>query len=62
VQPLEWQIASLRGQKETPNHVRSGGSFVRKRPSWSLSQDSASAVASSKREESDEDSPASGNE
>jgi tripartite-type tricarboxylate transporter receptor subunit TctC len=47
------------GQNEPSKHVRSGGSFVRKRPSRSLSQDRPSAVASSKREESDEDSAAS---
>jgi hypothetical protein len=29
--PLEWQLASLHGQSETPNHVRSDGSFPRKR-------------------------------
>jgi hypothetical protein len=29
--PLEWQLASLHGQPETPNHVRGDGSFPRKR-------------------------------
>ena len=31
--PLEWQLASLHGQLETPKHVRAGGSFRRKRAS-----------------------------
>jgi hypothetical protein len=29
--PLEWQLASLHGQSETPNHVRGDGSFPPKR-------------------------------
>jgi len=29
--PLEWQLASLHGQSETPNHVRDEGSFPPKR-------------------------------
>src|SRR5215472_9083331 len=29
--PLEWQLASLHGQSETPNHVRDKGSFPPKR-------------------------------
>jgi hypothetical protein len=38
--PLEWQLASLHGQKETKNHVRCHGSFRRKRP-WASRAHSA---------------------
>src|SRR5260370_38081795 len=52
-------LLSELGHQGTKKHVRDGGSFRRKRAWRPHSQDRAGAIASSKREESDENSPAS---
>jgi hypothetical protein len=52
------QAMSGAGHQETPNHVSDGGSFRRKPPWRAHSQDRVCAIASSKWEDSDENSPA----